>query len=346
MTLNRMYMNEVCRASRFLMVRAILLLSVLLWWACGDSGSLITRSSGKPYEVVIMSDDTAAVNFVRDCLEIPVEGLPQEEPAFDVWVVDREVRNVETTTKRMSIYGAQEGAESRGARAIVKVVFNSHQRTGSPIHISYQRNVEVQPQIVVTLTAESVEQLRREKQRWEAPLRQLLTNFEQRATIALLRQHYNKQMSDTLQRLFGVKLLVPPDMLSAHYEMDFVWLSNNATTGMQNICVFKGTSIDSVIGKYIKGETDEMHMRLVENRDPIDMDRVSRAEKKKPKANLIRGLWEMEGDAMGGPYVARFFTDSITHQTTTVMAFVYSPETKKRNMIRKLEAVLRDASSE
>ena len=341
--MKRVCINRVHSVFRDSVARAILcdsafgVLSLLcmLCFSCRDAGTLMTRSSGHPYEVVIVADDTASINLVRACLETPVEGLPQEEPAFDV-IVERGASSNERARERESV------REYQDARAVVKVLLTPPRQTGAvaPVSISYERNVEAQPQIIVTLKAASVEQLRRERQRWEASLRQLLTSFEQRATVALLRQHYNKQASDTLQQLFGVKLLVPPDMLSAHYEKDFVWLSNNATTGMQNICIFKGSDIDSVVGRYIRGETDEMHMCIVEQGAPKGMCLAVPPR----ESEVLCGLWEMEGDAMGGPFVARFITDSLSRQTTTVMAFVYAPETKKRNMVRKLEAVIFDAS--
>ena len=56
--------------------------------------------------------------------------------------------------------------------------------------------------------------------------------------------------------------------------------------------------------------------------------------------DIIRGLWEMEGDAMGGPFVAHCWKDSVTGKTMTALAFVYAPEMKKRNKIKQLEAVL------
>ena len=47
-----------------------------------------------------------------------------------------------------------------------------------------------------------------------------------------------------------------------------------------------------------------------------------------------RGLWEMKGDAMGGPYVMR------TRGSMAVIGFVYAPEKKKKILIKQLEAAL------
>lgn len=52
------------------------------------------------------------------------------------------------------------------------------------------------------------------------------------------------------------------------------------------------------------------------------------------KVTVYRGLWQMEGDAMGGPFVARRIGDWI------VEAFVYAPGKEKRNTMRRLEAAL------
>lgn len=83
---------------------------------------------------------------------------------------------------------------------------------------------------------------------------------------------------------------------------------------MKNIVVLRG-NVNEALAKNIKGETDEMHMRLV-------------------TPEHKRGLWEIVGDAMGGPYVQRQVGD------VTVIAFVYAPESKKRNLMRQLEAAL------
>ena len=58
-----------------------------------------------------------------------------------------------------------------------------------------------------------------------------------------------------------------------------------------------------------------------------------------------RGLWEMKGDAMGGPYVMH----RIHRQTSKaakpgyslyIIGFVYAPEMKKKILIKQLEAAI------
>ena len=70
---------------------------------------------------------------------------------------------------------------------------------------------------------------------------------------------------------------------------------------------------------------------------------------------MERGLWDMKGDAMGGPYLMKVLPmskgkivtpRSYYRQPTridsriVVIAFVYAPEMKKRNLTKQLEATL------
>ena len=52
----------------------------------------------------------------------------------------------------------------------------------------------------------------------------------------------------------------------------------------------------------------------------------------------VRGLWEMKNDAMGGAFVAYWQPEG--SRIVVAEAFVYAPETKKRNLVRRLEAAL------
>ena len=60
----------------------------------------------------------------------------------------------------------------------------------------------------------------------------------------------------------------------------------------------------------------------------------------------MRGLWQMEGDIMGGPFVSHTIVDTLRGVTLTAEAFVYAPGEQKRNIIKRLEAALYTLSLE
>ena len=55
---------------------------------------------------------------------------------------------------------------------------------------------------------------------------------------------------------------------------------------------------------------------------------------------LLRGLWRVEGDMMGGPFVSLARLDPSRRRMIVVEGFVYAPESKKANLIRRMEAAL------
>ena len=53
-----------------------------------------------------------------------------------------------------------------------------------------------------------------------------------------------------------------------------------------------------------------------------------------------RGLWYMENDMMGGPFVAHARVDRPNGRVVVAEAFIYAPQKQKRDLMRKMEAAL------
>lgn len=265
----------------------LLLVSVVMFSACGKRGGSLPESGGKPFEVLVVGD---ADSVLTPILQVDAEGLPQAEPSFDVSHV--------TPDK-------WEGA-SRRARAIV--IYDTLRK----FDVSMNRHAS--PQVIIRTDGSDA-----------SKLRDVLREFELEMAIARLRENHNPKAEDSVSRQFGIQVLIPSDMTASKQGKDFLWLSNNTATGMRNVCVYGGMNRDSVMRVNIKGETDSMYVRTVSGT----------VRQRNVKTGLLTyGLWEMKGDAMGGPFA------SVTHDSVTVEVFVYAPEMRKRNLMRQLEAVL------
>ena len=46
-------------------------------------------------------------------------------------------------------------------------------------------------------------------------------------------------MQDEIKKMFGIDMKIPVSMNASKKAKDFIWISNNASTGMQNLLVFK-----------------------------------------------------------------------------------------------------------
>jgi hypothetical protein len=286
--------------------------------ACREKVSLLPKSGGRPFEVLVVGDRDS---LLRKVLSADVEGLPQSEPSFDVSATD----------------SAHFAGALRLARSIVTV--NIDPRLYTTTRIRYEKNVYAKPQIMVYIGAPSTKVLAQGLAAQAPMLRQLLNRFEANAAIALLSHKRNIEAEKTVGKLFGVEMWIPMDMVSSKKGKDFLWLSNNSPTGMQNIVIYRSPTPqstdhyihlrDSVMRMHIKGETDAMFMHTVK------ATVTGSLTKEKERSIMVhKGLWEMEGDDMGGPFIAH------TQGHLTVEAFVFAPGMKKRNLLRRTEAAL------
>jgi hypothetical protein len=54
-----------------------------------------------------------------------------------------------------------------------------------------------------------------------------------------------------------------------------------------------------------------------------------------------RGLWMVEGDFMGGPFLNYTIFDEKNNRVITAEGFVYAAGTKKRNYVFEMEAIIK-----
>lgn len=286
--------------------------------SCDNSRGRLPKSGGAPYEVLVVGDKD---NLVKKALSVDMECLPQREPEFDVSTVSADGW----------------GATLKLARNIVIVDINPKSYDKTKIKLAH--NVYAQPQIVACVQSPSVDSLRRHLPAYASTLIKTLGKAETKATIERLSKHRNAQAEKMLKEWLGVDMWIPQDMVSSKRGKNFVWLSNNSPTGMQNIMIYKHDAPrgikdfvamrDSVAHVNIKGETDNMSMATV----------AATVAAYKTKQNghdviVFRGLWEMKGDDMGGPFVSHSVGN------VTAEAFVFAPGKKKRNLLRQIEAAL------
>lgn len=292
----------------------------LLLTSCGLTGKNRKKpdSTGQPYEIVLEGDTDSIVTRI---LTEDVPALPQPEPLCKLIQVKK--------------------GKTKGSYLLVRtrIIVNITDKDFA-VKLSHDENAA--PQNIIRINARSVQQLR-EKLNGEK-LRQIVDEAELKHLTEIISNNpskQNKEMQEEVKKTFGLDMKIPVSMNASKKAKDFIWISNNASTGMQNLLVMKVKSerrvkkqrsaterkansnvtttddkhqIDSILRTNMPGETDSMYMTI-----PVLLE---------------RGLWEMKGDAMGGPYVMHRI------HNLYVIGFVYAPEMKKKILIKQLEAAI------
>lgn len=275
--------------------------------------TMLPDSGGRPYEVVVIGDSDSILYKV---LSAPVGSLPQPEPSFDVSM------------------GAAMNATLRLARNIVVVETNAKL---NQIKVKYERNVYAEPQLIVRISTPSTAALKNAMQLQKAAddIRDLIKRNEMKNAVMRLELKHNTKLEAEVRRMFGIDMRIPADMQASRKGKDFIWISNDSPTAMTNICIYTSENRDSVMQTNIKGETDDMYMTTVKGSVVTTELTVDKS------VRTVRcGLWEMHGDAMGGPFVQHIIKRSDKQRTIVAEAFVFAPGTKKRNLLLNTEAAL------
>ena len=310
-------------------LRLLLLTAIVALCSCsGGPQSLLPKSGGRPYEVLLVASDRRCAAVVDSVLTQDMPSLPQREPMFDVSLIDT-TRFNQTT---------------RLARCIVIVTVNPAVFTST--RIRYEKNVWARPQLVVYVNTPSASQLSQYMAKAGRRLTSLLARAEINTAISTLRAGSNHKAESSIRRMFGWEMLIPAEMKAGKTGRNFIWLSDNRPDRMRNICVYSysGTTLDahralaardSVMRLNIPGELDGMYMQTTPGSVTAGL-----ATEDGRTVMISRGLWEMRNDAMGGPFVSCSAVDSANSRIIVAEAFIYAPGTNKRNLIRSAEAAL------
>ena len=307
-------------------------------------------STGQPYEVVLEGDTDS---IVTKMLTEDVTGLPQPEPLCRLIQVKKDKTRGNYLLVRTRIV-VNIGERDFGEQNIGERDFS----------VTLHHDENAAPQNIIRITAQSAQQLR-ERLNGEK-LRHIVDEVELKHLADIISGNpskQNREMQDEIKKMFGIDMKIPAAMNASKKAKDFIWISNNASSGMQNLLVFRVKSEERRAGKVKNEEQRAEKVKSEEQRmknsnafhvnDKTLIDSILRTNMPGETDSMYmviphlseRGLWEMKGDAMGGPYVMHRIHKQTSQATKQgynlyIIAFVYAPEMKKKILIKQLEAAI------
>jgi hypothetical protein len=159
-----------------------------------------------------------------------------------------------------------------------------------------------------------------------------------------------------LEEHLGITLNVPSAFKVGREEDNFVWIDRQIQKGTMNIIAYSvpwntfdndSTFVQDIIkmrdsiGKlFVPGEDipgKENYMITEKAFSPY----VFPAEVSGRKAAEVRGIWEMSGYPMAGPFITYIINDKPNDRKLILEGFTFAPATAKRDYMFELEAVLK-----
>lgn len=311
------------------------LITCLFCLSACDSKFATPSASGRPYEVLVVVDDSLwqrpAGRALFDVLDTDIPGLPQPERSFRISQTDPKRFN-----QILNIF-----------RNIIIVDIDKKQYTQTTY--KYSRDVFAHPQVVMKIQSPSEEDFAAFVKKNSVTIIDFFVKIEMNRLADELEKKHSTVASQLAQEIFGCQLWAPAEMKSYKKGKDFFWVSSNSATSMVNMCMYsypyEGPSTfnkryvlakrDSIMKANIPGSKPNMYMAT----DTL-CTAVRPLTIKGQYAMEIRGLWEMENDGMGGPFVSHSRVDTASNRVIVVEGFVFAPEKMKRGLIRRVEGAL------
>ena len=296
------------------------------------------RSVGGTSEILMITQNDEQWNgqmgqAVRDFFEEEQYGLPQPEKNFKVAHLNIDALN-DMFKKHRNLIIAK----------IDKDIKN-------PL-VETQKNWESEPQFVIRITASSPESWVRTFDTQKDGLKLMFDNNERERFQEFFRPTRDHKIIQQLKKRFGVTMNVPEGYFIGIDKDDFMWIRKETADMSMAFMIYelpyRDTADlnpdniikvrDSIVKKYIPGPIDGSYMTT-------DKEFLKPAFKTLPNfpagyAVETRGLWNVVGDFMAGPFVSYSIVNPESDKIVTAEGWIYYPNKNKRDLLRQQESIL------
>ena len=310
---------------------ALLALSLL---GCKSKPALLPTVSGKAGEVLVVIEkndwDSQLGESVRGVLADEYPFLPVQEA-------------------RYSVSNVSHGGFIEMFQVHRNIVFFDINPQAASTGVKFIKDKWATPQCLVLVsahTAEMADSLFRDKAEL---IIETIEQAERERVITNTRKYENKSVYPAVSKVFGGSVHVPSGYKLAKITDDFAWIQDKKQYTTQGIFVYR----------YPVGKDDFTMENLVKNRNrmlkanvPVMFEGTYMVTGTywTPQTRYLKykgrdfaethGMWEVEGDFMGGPFVSHAFYSPDGKYIVVAEAWVYAPKFDKRQYLRQTESLL------
>jgi hypothetical protein len=311
--------------------------SVLFVLGSCSNGPTANKATGVFFDIVVVADpmiwnNTAGI-LINDELTSDVPGLPQDETFMRVtYVPSSEFKGMLTFVRNILMVSVDETLYTK-------------------VSVKTEQNRWAKGQAIVYVTTPTASLLVDYLKDNEGVFINYFFKTEMTRMADELQRSYNRTAMEKLNAKFNVQMNITTEIKFFNTDTtDFFWTSNNTNAGRMDMVVYTFPYTDpqtftheymlamrdSVLGANIPGGYPNSYMStnaLYTTYMPITLYGKY--------CGVLRGLWEMKGAMMGGPFVSFARLDEANNRVVVAEGFVFAPETdRKKTLMRRLEASL------
>ncbi len=314
----------------------IMAIAALIVCSCGDNGMHLKKTiTGKAGEVVVVVDkanwEAEPGTALRNLLAADYPMLPQKEPAFSL----------------VNVPKASFSDLFQSHRNIIIMDINSSLKEDKLV---MRNDIWATPQIVIYLHARSSAGCAELINKNAEVIYNAIEQAERDRIIRNSKKYEEASIRKAVAEKFGGSPYFPNGYSIKKATENFMWISYETTYINQYFLIyslpFNGKSFpgldtlisreNEVLKKNVPGPQDNSYMIIASEKSPT----LHWYKYKNESFAEMRGLWEVQNDFMGGPFVEHIFYAKDGKNLLVVMGFVYAPRYNKRNYLRQVEAII------
>lgn len=339
-------MNKLLNILSLLLAASCIVTSAV---CCKSSGSE-NDISGKAGEVIVVASKpvwaSGVGEMLKDSLMQECPCLPQREPMYTVVHVP-----TNGFTRMFKIHR--------------NIIYLNVSDDVTQCRFLVRRNPWAHPQILFYVDAPddiAAYDLLRENMR---TILSELEKIERERVISNTESYCNPQLTQKVESFIGASMVFPYDFSLKKQTKDFMWISYETKYVQQGFLIYRSpvtqglaqvkadaqglaqadgmlnpsdlvTLRNKALKANVPGSRDGSYMTTADFLAPISR----KVEHDSIQICELRGLWEVENDFMGGPFVSHNFFNRDSTEIVTVEAYVYAPKHDKRIYLRQVESLL------
>ncbi|MCF8256478.1 MAG: DUF4837 family protein [Flavobacteriales bacterium] len=317
------------------MWRLLIIAPVLVLFACETPVMPLPGTTGKAGELVVVMDDllweSAIGDTVYAALTEPVYGLPQPEPLFDaVHIRSDAFTKIFQTHRNILICNIGSGFKPA---------------------VEVRADVWASPQLVIEITAKDTAEFVRIFKANRLRIAEYFSKKEEERNLNSYRKQPDHDVANALLETFGINMPVPKGFSVISRKENFLWLRHDTKDINQSILVYSEpytrpntfskegmmTVMDSVCRQSVPGSVPGSFMKTFREYPPA----IAETSVANIYASELRGIWNVEGDIMGGPFICYVLLDEPNGRVIYLHGFVFAPAVDKRNLMVQLRSILK-----
>lgn len=317
--------------------------------------SILPSSTGGADEVMIILPDnlmdSTTQHFMGHAINKSYRILPTPEAIFKISQIQYSIMNDLMYRYRNIILVADVSQKSEilGVAKQVLPADDFKALEDGKQYYFHLSNVWSEPQQVFFVFGTSIENLKENVSKNAATIRNTIikNDLVVYKKIAYINGS-NQKLKEQWLEFQGVSLDIPTDYKLAENEDNFVLLRKEIKKGMIFLSVdfinYNDTVPDANYGIKLRDERGKYVSSNSYNSYTKTDSTLGFLETKKIKGDLTIhetcGLWRMENDFMGGPFINQYIIDHKNNRVIYLDGFIYAPgENNKKKYLRQIEAI-------